>query len=226
MVKYQVKYYAHEQGAYDGRRMLGPEPSPASSNYGANPYGEFATLNQEKLLYWGLFASFQLIGMQWFSHFFYWRKICDSSKFKENIVILAWLLHSIALLFPAWFPGELTRVELVCTEAAICFSGLFTVTLFEVFEGTHVQESLDEESDSDTPLDDHAHLDRALHKSKAPSTPTGVGLRQITRPAERKKTRSKSQKSRKSIDSPESNTHNIDTDFKSRERRFYSDIDE
>eukprot|EP00493_Phyllostaurus_siculus_P001859 UN01869 len=40
MVKYQV--------INDGRRMLGPGPS--ASNYGANTYGEFATVKQEKLL--------------------------------------------------------------------------------------------------------------------------------------------------------------------------------
>jgi len=215
MVKYQVKYYIYEQGGYDGRRMLGPEPSPASSNYGANPYGEFATVKQEKLLYWGLFASFQLIGMQWFSHFFYWRKVCDSSKFKENLIILAWLLHSIALLFPAWFPRELTRVELVCTEAAICFSGLFTVTLFEVFAGTHMQENSDEESESEISVEEQ--LERALHKAES-KPPTGVGLRQITRNAERKTTRAKSQKSRQSF--------NIHTDVAAHERTLYSDIDE
>jgi len=189
MLKYEVKYYEQEHDIH--RRFLGDSGGGAvgsaellgDASYGSDSYGydsgyssgsyyskydEYPTSNQEKLLYWGIFASFQLVGFQWFSHFFYWRKFCQMQNPKENLIVLSWVLHSVALIFPL-YSETLSRVNLVVAEACICFSGLVTNMLFELFAGkAHKINSVN--GDSDSEVDEELSDVRCdVHSEKQPS---------------------------------------------------------
>merc|ERR1719219_193765 len=100
MVKYQVKYHQQENPL---RRALA-----ADSGYNST-YDEYPTENQSQVLYGGMTAAFILIGVQWFSHFFYWREFVRKLRSQENTIIFTWILHGIAMLFPAYTNWNLTR---------------------------------------------------------------------------------------------------------------------